>query len=356
MSSIFWRIGSIDTTFGTHSNLEHRAPVLTDDEVGRLADQFNEMVEQLKRSRNQSEAYSRSLEEQTQALQAALQEVRTTQAQLIQSEKMSSLGQLVAGVAHEINNLVNFIYGNLKPLENYVQDLITIVQAYQRLYPQNLPELQAMLDAIEFDYLIKDVVEVLTSINAGAERIRAIVLSLRNFSRLDEAEYKAVDLHEGIESTLLLLQHRLQATETRSEIQVHKSYGDLPLVECYAGQINQVLMNLLSNAIDAIEAANQTIRRKNRSNRISIQTSVNVNRAIEIRIADNGIGISEDLRSRIFDPFFTTKPVGAGTGLGLAISYQIVTGNHRGKLLCDSTPGEGTQLILEIPAKVVHDC
>ncbi len=333
-------------------DLEQRAPVLTDDEIGLLARKFNYMVEQLQFSRNQSEIYSRSLEQKAQELQTALQEVSSAQAQLVQSEKMSSLGQLVAGVAHEINNPVNFIHGNLGYLEGYTQNLVKLVQVYQQSCPDISPALQAILNDIELDFLVEDVAKILNSMKVGTDRIREIVLSLRNFSRLDESECKAVDIHEGIDSTLMILQHRLKATAKRPEIQILKQYAQLPLVECYPGQLNQVLMNLLANAIDALEESNQGRSFQEiatRPNTITIQTQLSQSDWIRIAIADNGMGISEAVRSRLFDPFFTTKVVGQGTGLGLSISYQIVTEKHGGNIWCDSTLGQGTKFVIEIP-------
>ncbi|BAZ38554.1 periplasmic sensor signal transduction histidine kinase [Calothrix sp. NIES-4101] len=333
-------------------NLEQRAPVLTEDEVGLLARKFNYMVEQLQLSRHQSEMYSLSLEQKAQELQTALREVRSTQAQLVQNEKMSALGQMVAGVAHEINNPVNFIYGNLIYVNQYTQDLLQLLNAYQQHYPNPPQSLQAELEDIDIDFLNKDIKKILKSMKVGSERIREIVLSLRNFSRLDEAELKSVNLHEGIDNTLMILQHRLKANAERPAIEVVKQYGELPLVECLAGQLNQVFMNLLANAIDALEESN-----RNRSfqeivanpNTIWIRTTKLTSNQVQITIADNGLGIPENLRSRLFDPFFTTKLVGKGTGLGLSISYQIVTEKHGGKLWFDSTLGAGSKFVIELP-------
>jgi two-component system, NtrC family, sensor kinase len=261
---------------------------------------------------------------------------------------------MVAGVAHEINNPVNFIHGNLTFVAQYTQDLLHVLASYQHHYPQPPAALQADLDAVDLDFLTKDIANIVQSMQMGSDRICEIVLSLRNFSRLDEAECKVVDIHEGIDSTLLILHHRLQATANRPAIQLIKAYGDLPQVECYVGQLNQVLMNLLSNAIDALEDSNQqrTFQEIERNlNTIWIHTEVCDRNHIKITIADNGEGISEAVRSRLFDPFFTTKPVGKGTGLGLSISYQIITEKHKGKLYCDSTPGSGTKFMIEIPVQ-----
>lgn len=333
-------------------NLEQRAPVLTDDEVGLLARQFNFMVEQLQFSRDQAEIYSHSLEQKAQELQTALQEVSSAQAQLVQSEKMSSLGQLVAGIAHEINNPVNFIHGNLNYLKGYIQNLVKLVRVYQQSYPDISPALQEVHNDIELDFIVEDVAKILESMKVGTDRIREIVLSLRNFSRLDEADFKAVDIHEGIESTLMILQHRLKATAKRPDIQIVKQYAQLPLVECYPGQLNQVLMNLLANAIDALEESNQGQsfeEIETQPNMIWIHTQLIEPDWIRIAIADNGRGMSEAVQSNLFDPFFTTKPVGKGTGLGLSISHKIMTEKHGGKIWCNSTLGKGTKFVIEIP-------
>jgi two-component system, NtrC family, sensor kinase len=333
-------------------DLSQCAPILTDDEVGVLARNFNHMVEQLRRSRHQSEQYSQNLEQQAHELRLALQELESAQEHLVQSEKMSALGQMVAGVAHEINNPVSFIHGNLPHIRLYTQELLGLVNAYQQLMPNPPAALQEQIERIDLDFLMQDVTKLLSSMETGSDRIREIVLSLRNFSRLDEAAFKAVDLHDGLESTLLLLRHRLQATGDRPEIQVVKQYGDLPLVECYAGQLNQVFMNLLSNAIDAIEDSNSTQNTRTfeqATHCIWIQTEQFGCDRVRITIADSGCGIPETVRSRLFNPFFTTKPVGKGTGLGLSISYQIVNERHQGELRCDSRLGEGSQFMIEIP-------
>jgi signal transduction histidine kinase len=267
---------------------------------------------------------------------------------------MSSLGQLVAGVAHEINNPVSFIYGNIKPAQEYIADLLQLVELYQTEYPQPTAKIQSQIELIDLDFLMEDVPKILDSMKVGAERIREIVLSLRNFSRMDEAQIKNVCIHDGIDSTLRLLQNRLKAKPEHPEILVVKNYGQLPLVECYAGQLNQVFMNLLTNAIDAVEE-----RDKKRSltdikanpSQIEITTKLVDSGRIAITFKDNGPGMSPEIQARIFDPFFTTKPVGKGTGLGLAISYQVVVEKHLGSLCCHSVPGEGTNFTVEIPIK-----
>lgn len=296
--------------------------------------------------------------EKAMQLEQTLAELTQAQTQLVQSEKMSSLGQLVAGVAHEINNPVNFIYGNITHADGYSQDLLKLVNLYEQYYPEPVPEIQEQMEAIEFDFLIEDLPKLLGSMKLGAERIREIIKSLRNFSRLDEAQMKSVDIHEGIDSTLLILGNRLKVRSDRPGIQVIKEYGNLPKVECYAGQLNQVFMNLLANAIDALEEYNQnrslTEKMANPS-QITIRTELSKAKSqmskVIIGVADNGPGIPEAVQSKLFDPFFTTKPAGKGTGIGLAISYQIVVEKHGGQLKCVSTLGKGTEFIVEIPLK-----
>jgi len=286
------------------------------------------------------------LREQTQTLEHALRELQRTQAQMVQSEKMSSLGQLVAGVAHEINNPVNFIYGNLNHADNYIQDLLGLIALYQLHYAQPIPEVQARINEIDLDFVTEDLPKLLSSMRMGADRIQKIVRSLRNFSRMDEAEVKTVDIHEGIDSTLMILQNRLKAKGELADIDVVKEYGDLPQIECYPGQLNQVFMNILANAIDALEEASGEDDLKPV---IRIRTEKVGNDRIRIIIADNGPGIPSEKLQRLFDPFFTTKPVGKGTGLGLSISYQIIVDKHRGELQCSSVPGEGAEFHIEIP-------
>jgi PAS domain S-box-containing protein len=295
-----------------------------------------------------------TLRQQATELERALKELQSAQAQLIQSEKMSSLGQLVAGVAHEINNPVNFIYGNLIHLDNYTQDLLALIQIYQQEYSTSSTNILNLIEEIDLDFLQEDLPKTLNSMKVGAQRIREIVLTLRNFSRLDEAEMKPVDIHEGIESTLLILQNALKETSAHPEIKVVKEYGSLPLVECYAGQLNQVFMNILTNAIDALRQHEaQYLQRKQEKypSCITIHTSYEENSQIAIRIEDNGPGMSPEVKNRLFDPFFTTKPVGKGTGLGLSICYQIIVDKHSGQLQCISQPGQGTAFLIKIPVK-----
>ncbi|QIR36826.1 PAS domain S-box protein [Tolypothrix sp. PCC 7910] len=305
-----------------------------------------------------------ALTQEKEKLEQTLEQLQKAQLRLIQSEKMSSLGQLVAGVAHEINNPVNFIYGNLIHAREYTQELLYLLECYQHHYPDPNPQLKAEIEAVDLDFIIEDLPKLLASMNVGANRIREIVLSLRNFSRLDEAEFKEVDIHVGIDSSLMILHSRLKFKPDCPEIRVIKEYGQLPLVECYPGQLNQVFMNIIANAIDALEESAEIERclvlhsqaAKNGQLTISyptirISTEHTQEQQVLIRITDNGPGICEDIRKRLFDPFFTTKTVGKGTGLGLSISYQIVVEKHQGQIECHSQPGKGTEFIISIPAK-----
>ncbi len=299
-------------------------------------------------------ARTQELKEKNVRLSQTLQELQRTQAQMIQTEKMSSLGQMVAGVAHEINNPISFIYGNLAHAREYIQDLLSLIHVYQQEYPNPTPKIQEMLLEIDLYFLVEDMQKLLNSMKVGADRIRDIVLSLRNFARLDEASMKPVDIHSGIDSTLMLLQPRLRREGGRPGIEVIKEYSQLPQITCYASQVNQVLMNILSNACDALDE----VRKKGELEKtptITIRTEVTDHNSVKIQIADNGPGMSEDVCNRIFDPFFTTKPVGSGTGLGLSISYQIVVERHGGQLNCESVPEQGTKFTIEIPSQAVAE-
>jgi len=299
---------------------------------------------------------TQALHQQNESLHSTLQALKQTQTQLVQSEKMSGLGHLVAGIAHEINNPVSFIYGNLKHAQNYVDDLLEVTEAYQRYYPEPPSEIQALLDDLDIDFLSTDLPALTQSMKAGATRIKDIVLSLRTFSRMDEADVKWVDIHEGLDATLMVIEHKLNGTNNQVPITVTKAYGQLPTVRCYPGQLNQVFLNILLNAAEALCGLNSSADEKcaagSQPLEIKITTAVRTEKEADnicIEIADNGPGISKTIIGNIFDPFFTTKRVGEGNGLGLSISYQIVCDRHHGNLSCMSTPGQGTTFKIELP-------
>ncbi len=314
------------------------------------------VVDQLAIAIGQAELYSQTrtaadlATAQAEQLKQALHDLHSYQTQLVQTEKMSTLGTLVAGVAHEINNPTSFIYGNLHYANEYIKDLLQLIRLYRKHYPNPVSEIKTHAESIELDFMIEDLPKVISSMETGAERIRHLVMSLKNFSRRDCSKMQAVDIHEGIESTLLILHHRLKANSDRPAIEVIKEYGEFPLVECYPSQLNQVFMNLIGNAIDALEEV-QTEKgfRANFLPIIRIRTEVLCPNQVTVSITDNGSGITEEAKGQLFDPFFTTKPMGKGTGLGLSISYQIVVEKHKGSLRCESTPGEGTEFLIEIP-------
>jgi len=319
-------------------NLDVRANLKGSDELSQISNAFDQMAEEIQKN-------TETLR-QNEELKQALYKLKQTQSQLIHAEEMSSLGQLVAGVAHEINNPVNFIHGNLNYVNDYIQDLLSFIQLYQQHYPNPTAEIAEQAEEIDLAFLEEDLPKLLTSMQVGTERIREIVLNLRNFSRLDEAELKVVDIHEGIDSTLLILQHRLNLASDSPNIEILKNYGDLPKIECYAGHLNQVFMNILTNGIDALLEAKDKDKKQ-----IWIRTEARDSDWVVVAIADNGPGMSQEVQQHIFDPFFTTKPVGKGTGLGLSISYQIVVEKHGGQLKCISAPGEGAQFLIKIPVQ-----
>ncbi|MCW6051887.1 PAS domain S-box protein [Lyngbya sp. CCAP 1446/10] len=297
----------------------------------------------------QSEARERS---RSRELESALLELRSTQSQLIQTEKMSSLGQLVAGIAHEVNNPVNFIHANIDYLKQYTTQLIDLVTLYEHEYPEPNPKIVDRIQEIDLDFMAEDLIKIVGSMQVGTERIRQIVLSLRNFSRLDESAMKPVDIHAGIDSTLLILQHRLKSHDSRPEVEVIKEFGKLPLVECYASQLNQVFMNIIVNGIDAIEERCHKLsvsEAEKNPGRITIWTGVTPQNTVMVEISDNGTGIPDEIVDRICNPFFTTKAVGKGTGLGMSIAHSIVVEKHKGKIECISQMGQGTTFKIEIP-------
>jgi signal transduction histidine kinase len=312
------------------------------EDAKKLTIELTQKQEELKQALTVQELLAQTAEAQAQKLEKYLLELRRTQSQLIQVEKMSSLGQLVAGIAHEINNPVNFIQGNIEYVQEYAQSLLKLLYLYQKCCPSH-PEIEALTEELELEFIINDLFKILSSMKLGAIRIRDIVLSLRTFSRLDEADIKTVDIHEGIDSTLLMLSHKFQKQLNSCNIEIIKYYGELPLVECYASDLNQVFLNIITNAIDVLQN-NIYIS----SPKIVIKTWLHYS-LVCISIKDNGIGIDEKLKDKIFDPFFTTKPIGQGTGLGLSVCYQIIVDKHHGQLDCISTPGHGTEFIIKIP-------
>ena len=311
--------------------------------------------EELRLSNQKLENLNRSLESQvemrTQELSTALDKLKSMQVQLIQKEKMSALGQLIAGIAHEINNPVNFICGNVRYANEYSHLLLNFFNNYKKCHPQPLPVLQAQIDEMELDFLAEDLPKLLKSIQAGTDRIRSIVRGLKVFSRLDEAEFKGVNLHDGLDSTLLILNSRLKAQPNRVAINIEKDYHNLPLVNCYSSQMNQVFMNILSNAIDSVEERLMKEDCLHYEPIILIRTEVIGSEQINIQISDNGMGIPKKIQNKIFDPFFTTKPVGKGTGLGMSISHQIVVEKHQGSLVFCSEEGRGTDFTITLPVQ-----
>ncbi|MGF1521988.1 MAG: GAF domain-containing protein [Leptolyngbyaceae cyanobacterium] len=360
----------------------HQSTPWSDSEVFLLEAITNQLAIALDQAElyNHSRKTAQLAQDKAQQLEVALETLQQTQLQLLQSEKMSSIGQMVAGVAHEINNPVNFIHGNLEYVKEYSQDLFNLVQLYQAECRAPSERLQKAIKDIDLEFVLEDLPKIFKSMVLGTDRIKEIVLSLKNFSRLDQAEFKLADIHEGIDSTLLILGHRLKPKSEFPGVEITKLYGDFPPVECYPGQLNQVFMNILANAIDALEEAWNQVQKvevsqdseKRTENReqekkllphtstsllfhspsspsITIQTQKINASHVQIRIADNGLGIPSEIQAQLFDPFFTTKEVGKGTGLGLSISYQIITERHRGTLRCQSKPGFGAEFIIEIP-------
>lgn len=295
---------------------------------------------------NLTRTLEQKVEERTAELSQTLRQLQQAQFQLIQNEKMSALGQLVAGIAHEINNPVNFIHGNLTYTQQYVSDLLKCIELYQSLVSSPTPELKQLEKEIDLDFIKSDLPSLVTSMQSGTQRIQSIVRLLQDFSRQNESGLKASNIHEGLDRTLTILNYRCQGDRLFRDIQIIKEYGKLPVINCYSGQLNQVFMNILSNAIDALEE-----RQDFQDDRptIRIKTEVLDPQWISIKITNNGADIPEAVKNRLFDPFFTTKPIGKGTGMGLSISYQIITQQHRGKLWCVSHPGQGAEFIIQIP-------
>ncbi|MFN6539551.1 MAG: ATP-binding protein [Nostoc sp. EkiNYC01] len=343
---------AISHKFPCHPTPHHLEILKTATHIASIATETVRAAEALQKANNELE---RKVAERTGELRKALVDLQETQAQLVHSEKMSSLGQMVAGVAHEINNPISFIAGNLEYANQYINDLLDLIAVYQEQYPELNPSIAAKIKAIDLDYLCDDLPKLMTSMRVGSERITEIVLGLRNFSRLDEAKTKPVDIHEGIDNTLMILNHQLTLPNKLSPIQIVKEYGQLPKVNCYVNQLNQVFMNILNNAIYAFKENNvQHWQAENQMPIIQIKTSITNEKTILISIKDNASGINSEVQEHIFDPFFTTKPVGQGTGLGLSISYQIVVEKHRGKLSCISALGKGTEFQIEIPIQVLN--
>ncbi|WP_298918924.1 response regulator [uncultured Nostoc sp.] len=303
--------------------------------------------------RNLTKTLEKRVAERTAALSRALKDLQESQLQLVQTEKMSALGQLVAGVAHEINNPVGFIHGNLRHASVYFQDMINLIDLYQLHYPNPVPEIQEEIAAIDLKYMLSDLPNLISSMKEGVQRIRNISTSLRTFSRADSDRKVSCNIHDGIDSTIMILKYRLKASKDRPDIQVIKDYDNLPELECFLGQLNQVFMNLLANAIDALEESNvgrTYIEIEANPNQVLIQTTLNENKNhILIRIKDNGMGMSADVQQKIFDHLFTTKPVGQGTGLGLSIARQIVVEKHGGTIEVNSAIGQGSEFIIKLP-------
>jgi signal transduction histidine kinase len=330
-----------------------------------------------------NEELEQRVEERTNALQEALSKVQMTQTQLVQSEKMSALGQIVAGMAHEINNPIGFIHGNIIHAQNSFEDLLNLLLLYQKYLPHPPEEIQDYLESMDLDYMKEDLSKILNSMYLGTKRIKDLVQSLRIFARFDEAEFKEVNIHHGIDSVLMILEHKLCDSRDNTKIQVIKEYGEIPLVICYPSELNQVFLNILTNSVDTLKKkfqlvnlqslqqasttsiddnqneivqAKTLIKEVDETPTISIKTEVNSQNKVVVTITDNGLGVPEDIRRKIFDPFFTTKEIGKGTGLGLSVSYQIIVEKHEGKLWFDSIVGEGSMFVMEIPLNLKEKC
>ncbi|QLE51940.1 GAF domain-containing protein [Nostoc sp. C057] len=337
---------AISHKFPCHPTQHHLEILKTATHIASIATETYRAAAALQKANNELE---RKVLERTSELRKALLDLQKTQAQLVHSEKMSSLGQMVAGIAHEINNPVSFIAGNLRYANQYINDLLDLIAVFQEQYPQINPTIETKIKSIELEYLCDDLPKLMASMSTGSERITDIVLGLRNFSRLDEAKIKSVDIHEGIDNTLMILNHQLTLPNKLPDIQIVKEYGQLPKISCYANQLNQVFMNIINNAIYALKDNMQFWQSANKIPTIQIKTLVVDNERLLISIKDNGPGMKSEIQEQIFNPFFTTKPVGQGTGLGLSISHQIIVEKHQGKLNCISALGKGTEFQIEIP-------
>jgi signal transduction histidine kinase len=321
--------------------------VLIAAQLARLYHHLDKKLIEIKNTNEHLEGEISARREAEAELQQALKNLKQTQAKLVHSEKMSSLGQLVAGVAHEINNPVSFIHGNIVHASEYFNDLLSLLQLYQQHYPTPKEEIIEKTEEIDLEFLEEDLARLFKSMKVGSDRIATIVKSLRTFSRLDESDLKDADICECIESALLICESRLKSSSNSAPIEIIKNYEKLPKLNCYPGELNQVFMNIISNAIDALNEDKQ----EGKTSTIRISTETVDACWIAVKISDNGQGMSEQVRDKIFDPFFTTKPVGKGTGLGLSVTHQIIVERHDGKISCDSTPGQGTEFIIELPVK-----
>lgn len=334
-------LGAIDYITKPFQQVEVLARVKTHLKLRRQTQQLRELNEQLEQR----------VAERTTQLSRSLSDLQTAQLQLIQQEKLSTLGQLVAGIGHEINNPLNSITGNLSHAEGALQSLLKHLRLYQQSYPDPADEIVKNAEDIDLAFVTADLPRLFGTLKVASDRMNQISRALRTFSRSDHDQAIEFQLQDGLDSTLLLLQHRLKANSKRPELQISRDYGDLPPVLCYPGQLNQVFMNLLANAIDAIEESNQGRSYDEIAadpNQIHISTELRSTKVV-IEIRDNGIGMSEEIQQEIFKPSFTTKPVGKGTGLGLAIAYQIVVEKHQGSLICQSVAGQGTEFTIELP-------
>lgn len=332
-------------------------PELYEDILKIFAARASMEIERMRKTEKIQQLYVENIrlysleKEKSQQLNELVQKLQSTQLQLVHTEKISQLGQLVAGIAHEVNNPISFISGNLFHINQNFTEIVKHLSLYQQYLPQPNTEIFSHSEQIDLEFLLEDTPNMIKSMKLGIDRISDIMNSLRNYSRTENKGKGNIDIHEGIDTTLIILSHRLKANPRRPAIKVVKEYGELPLVECYVGQINQVFMNLLANAIDALEESNQGksyAQLEINPNTITICTSLNSNQ-VRVRIVDNGVGMKEEVRQKLFSPFFTTKQEGKGTGLGLSISYQIITEQHSGNLQCFSAPGKGAEFAIEIP-------